>query len=151
MSLRFPYRQFPTIRPVVALAGRMQRPRPIIAVAIIGPAGTVSLDAMIDTGAGDTVFPEHVAASIGVDLMNAPVGMSSGVATRVVSVRYAEVMLRIADSHEQREWKTWVGFIPGSFRRPLLGFAGFLQYFTATFHGDREEVELAINGLYPGT
>ena len=26
------------------------------------------------------------------------------------------------------------------FRYPMLGFAGFLQYFTATFHGDREEL-----------
>jgi hypothetical protein len=32
-----------------------------------------------------------------------------------------------------------------------LGFAGFLQYFTATLHGDREQVELAVNALYPGT
>jgi hypothetical protein len=33
----------------------------------------------------------------------------------------------------------------------LLGFAGFLQFFTATFRGDREEVELAVNVLYPGS
>ena len=35
--------------------------------------------------------------------------------------------------------------------RPLIGFAGFLQFFTATFHGDREQVELTVNALYPGT
>ena len=34
---------------------------------------------------------------------------------------------------------------------PLLGFAGFLQFFTATFRGDREEIELTVNSLYPGT
>ena len=42
----------------------------------------------------------------------------------------------------------WVGFTSAPIRHPLLGFAGFLQYFTATFHGDREEVELAVNGTY---
>jgi hypothetical protein len=36
-------------------------------------------------------------------------------------------------------------------QQPILGFAGFLQYFTATFIGDREEVELTVNSLYPGT
>jgi hypothetical protein len=33
----------------------------------------------------------------------------------------------------------------------LYGFAGFLQFFTAKFEGDREEVELTVNSLYPGT
>ena len=32
----------------------------------------------------------------------------------------------------------------------LLGFAGCLQFFDALFHGEREEVELTVNGLYPG-
>jgi hypothetical protein len=63
----------------------------------------------------------------------------------------AEVTLRVADSKERREWKAWVAFSPVPLRQPLLGFAGFLQYFTATFHGDREEVELAVNSLYPGS
>lgn len=36
-------------------------------------------------------------------------------------------------------------------RQALLGFGGFLQFFTATFRGDHEEVELAVNSLYPGT
>jgi hypothetical protein len=36
-------------------------------------------------------------------------------------------------------------------RYALLGFAGFLQYFTATFFGDLEEVELTVNAAYPGT
>jgi hypothetical protein len=44
-----------------------------------------------------------------------------------------------------------VGFTSCRLRHALLGFAGFLEFFTATFHGDREEVELAVNGLYPGT
>jgi hypothetical protein len=34
---------------------------------------------------------------------------------------------------------------------PLLGFAGCLQFFSAHFHGDREEVELSVNSLYRGT
>ncbi len=52
---------------------------------------------------------------------------------------------------EVRQWRAWVAFAPPPFSNPLLGFAGCLQFFTATFHGDREEVELTVNRLYPGT
>jgi hypothetical protein len=61
------------------------------------------------------------------------------------------VTLRIATAQEQREWQAWVGFTSGKLRRPILGFAGCLQYFTSTFLGDREEVELSVNRLYSGT
>jgi hypothetical protein len=36
-------------------------------------------------------------------------------------------------------------------KQPLLGFAGCLQFFDALFHGAREDVELSVNSLYPGT
>jgi hypothetical protein len=55
----------------------------------------------------------------------------------------------LTDGIEYHEWPAWVGFVKG-LRRPLLGFGGFLQFFTATFHGDDEFVELAVNRLYPG-
>jgi hypothetical protein len=57
----------------------------------------------------------------------------------------------LAQGRERREWRAWIGFTPAHLFRPVLGFAGCLQFFTATFHGDREEVELAVNALYPGT
>jgi hypothetical protein len=66
-------------------------------------------------------------------------------------VRYAQVSLRVTDGRERREWAAWAGFTPAKLLSPLLGFAGFLQFFTATFHGDREQVELTVNSLYPGT
>lgn len=66
-------------------------------------------------------------------------------------LRFAQVTLRIADNKERREWQAWVGFTTAPLPHSLLGYAGFLQYFTATFHGDREEVELTVNGLYSGT
>jgi hypothetical protein len=116
----------------------------------VGPANTVPQDALLDTGADDTVFPEHIAILAGIDLTNAPTGIGAGVGSGTHVLRYAEVTLRIADSQERREWKAWVGFTALHFRYPMLGFAGFLQYFTATFHGDREEVELIVNSRYAG-
>jgi hypothetical protein len=105
----------------------------------------------LDTAADDTVFPESVARLTGIDLANAPTGQAAGVASGPVAVRYAEVTLRLAQGNEQREGRAWVAFTAAYLPNPLLGFAGFLQYFTSTFHGDREEVELTVNSLYPGT
>jgi hypothetical protein len=45
----------------------------------------------------------------------------------------------------------WLGFTSAPLRQSLLGYAGFLQFFTATFYGDTEQVELTINSLYTGT
>jgi hypothetical protein len=60
------------------------------------------------------------------------------------------VTLRITDGSEFREWQAWVGFTSVRLHRPLLGFAGCLQYFSAHFHGDREELEMTVNSRYPG-
>jgi hypothetical protein len=105
----------------------------------------------VDTAADDSVFPEEAASRIGVTLAAAPSGQAAGVGSAPVSLRYAQVTLRITDGVEFREWLAWVGFTPINLKQPLLGFGGFLQYFSASFHGDREELELAVNSLYTGT
>ena len=150
MSMRFPYRQRRTLQPVVSLGGRSVRPRPIVSVTLIGPSGNYLEDSLLDTGADDTVIPELVATKIGIDLSTAPTGEAVGVGASPTPVRYAEVTLRLTDGHEFRQWKGWVGFTAVPLKQPLLGFAGCLQFFTPTFLGDQEEVELTVNALYPG-
>lgn len=150
MSMRFPYRLAPKNQPVVSLDGRFARPRPLIDIAVLGPSGSVVRPALLDTGSDDTVFSERTAAMIGVDLANAPTGPGIGFGSAVLSVRYSRVTLRIAAQSERREWTAWVGFTASPMPYPVLGFAGFLQFFDAHFRGGLEEVELAANALYPG-
>jgi hypothetical protein len=150
MILRFRYKLVPTKRPILPLGGRMVRPRPFLAVSLIGPAGTIVETAHLDSAADDCVFPSSLAVKIGVDLVNAPEGEAAGVGKTPVALRYAQVKMRLVSGQEWCEWPAWVAFTDAPLNRPLLGFAGFLQFFTATFHGDREAVELAVNGLYPG-
>ncbi len=150
MGLLFPYRIVAAHHAVVPLGGRWSRPRPLIRVSVIGPKNTLPMEGRLDTGSDDTVLPERLAGLIGVDLSNAPIGQSRTANMASVTVRYAQITLRMTDGVERREWPAWVGFTP-AIHRPLLGFAGFLQFFTAAFRGDREEVELTVNSLYPGT
>lgn len=134
----------------MSLGGRLVRPRPLVVVSVIGPAETSIQTAHLDPGSDDCVFSSRLAAKIGVDLTNAPSGEAAGIGQAPVALRYAQVALRVANGGERCEWRAWVAFTDAPLTRPLLGFAGFLQFFTATFHGDREEAELAVNSLFPG-
>ncbi|MBY0228883.1 MAG: hypothetical protein K2W96_06375 [Gemmataceae bacterium] len=151
MGMIFPYRQMRAIAPVIALGGRLTRPKPIITATLIGPMGTHVDGCLVDDAADDTVFPDWVAAKIGIDLSNAPIGAATGISLAHAPIRYARAVFRISAQAERREWEAWVGFTSARMRWPLLGFAGFLQFLTATFDGEGEKLELAVNGLYPGT
>ncbi|MCI0403304.1 MAG: hypothetical protein L0212_07260 [Acidobacteria bacterium] len=151
MALLFPFKPLKTKHPVVTLNGRSARPKPIVTVTLIGPTGTVVRDALLDSAADDAVFPEEVARRVGLNLTHAPEGEAAGVGGVPVRLRYAEVTLRLATNTERREWRAWVGFTSARLKRPLLGFAGCLQFFDALFFGQHEQVELTVNGLYPGT
>jgi hypothetical protein len=117
---------------------------------LIGPSGTFVERCLLDTGADDTVFPDVAAAHAGFDLSNAPVGAALGVGLVSHQIRYARVTLRITDGVEFCEWDTWVGFTSAPLGQPLMGKAGFLQFFDADFRGSHEEVQLTTNPSYPG-
>jgi hypothetical protein len=151
MAMRFPYVRFGSPLPVVPLGGQMFRPRPVVSVGVLGRTTTKALDALLDTGSDDTVFPEQVAEDIGLDLTHAPTRHLSGIGPSGYRVRYAQVRVRLSDGFEFREWPATVAFTDAPLPFATLGFAGCLQFFTATFHGDLAEVELAVDTLYPGT
>jgi hypothetical protein len=151
MSLRYHYKLDRVGRAVLPLGGRSVRPRPVIAVTLIGPTNSRLVEALLDTGADDTVFPEVLALKLGVDLSGAPQGIGAGVGKAAGVLKYAQVTLRLTGGNERREWTAWIGFASLPLAYPVLGFAGCLQYFNSLFLGDREEVELMPNRLYPGT
>ncbi len=89
MTLKFRYVQQPVLRPIPMLGGRFVRPRPIVPVTLIGPAGSLTRDAKLDCAADDTVFPEVLGSFIGVDLANAPAGEAVGMSGPPIPLRYA--------------------------------------------------------------
>jgi hypothetical protein len=148
--MKFKYRHVKIHRPAPSLGGSLFRPRPIVTVTLLSSGGCDVQDALVDTGADDTVFHEKVAQNLALDLSSAPSGDASGIGSAAIRLRYAPVQLRLTDGQEFREWTGLVGFSPG-LKQSLLGFAGCLQYFTAKFDSDLEELELTINSKYRGT
>lgn len=150
--MRFRYVAYAVSRPVVSLSGRLSRPRPIIPVTFIGPTGVHLRDALLDTGADDTIIPDILAPRLGINLARAPRGVAMGLGGQPIGVCFARLSLRLTDGVENRVWQAWVAFAALQPQRTLLGFSGGLQYFSAHFHGDLEEVELRVNSQYhPGT
>ncbi len=79
---------------------------------LLGPGGDRWAEAIQDTAADDTVFPERFAQPLGIDLTQAPVGSGQGAGQSPIPLRYAQVTLRLTDGREVREWDAWVGFTP---------------------------------------
>jgi hypothetical protein len=150
MGLCFAYRRGRSPRPVVSLGGSLQRPRPIVDVTLIGPATSIVRAALLDTGADDTVFTQAEAQLLGLDLSQAPQYTVAGVGSPPYVIAYAPITLRLTNGVEYREWPALVGFTSARMILPVLGFAGCLQYFDALSRGQREVVELTVNGLFPG-
>ena len=154
MEFQFPFSIIAIPRPAVSLQGRQVRPRPIIPFVVVNPQTGVSRSyrGLLDTGSDDTVFQDETALALGIDLTNAPTGTAQGVTGQTVTLRYAEVLLQLTnDDGDSLEWRTTVAFAPKRGTHPLLGFAGFLQFFNANFSGEFEEVTLAPNPLMPTT
>jgi hypothetical protein len=105
---------------------------------------------LLDSGADESLFPEFIAQSIGIDLNNSALESVNYARFGNIPVRRSTTILRVSDGIEIREWNGLVAFTPARLIYPILGFAGCLQFFDATFRGALEEVELIPNSLYPG-
>ena len=148
--MRFSYRRLLTLKPVHSLGGVSARYKPILPATIASPLGNWASACLVDSGADDTVFPESIAQQLGLDLSSAPEGESFQAAGQPVTYRYAPVRFHLSDGTEACEWEAIVGFIAAAMRWPLLGHAGFLQFFDVTFLGNARELFLTPNPSFPG-
>jgi hypothetical protein len=145
------YTPCPVRTPIPALGGATSIPRPLLAVRVTGPSGSRLRDGLLDTGADETILDPSVAALIGVDLARAVEREINLVGRGRIRCRYVSVQLRITDGvAETYEWDAVVGFAPFPLLRGLLGYAGFLRFFAASFRGADHEVALLPNAAFAG-
>jgi hypothetical protein len=150
LPLRVPYLPLATRQPIPALGGLQVRYRPILSVRLFGPSGSRLFDGCVDSASDDTIFPQTLAQSLGIDLTGAPRGEARPIDGVAIPYLYARIRLRISDGWEQYEWEATVGFANLQLRWALLGHAGFLDFFDTTLFGFRREVILTPNSSFPG-
>ena len=131
MTLDFPYMHLP---------GGISRP--IIAVAIEGPAGTRLVDGLLDTGSDRTILPEREAQAIGISLGPVSDGFIRTAAGVSIGYRLGVVILELRSSAQFVRWKTPVAFADQRLLLVHLGYRGFLEYFHCTFLGPERRVQL---------
>jgi hypothetical protein len=117
----------------------------MVNVRVIGPAGDRDVFGRVDTGADDTLIPDHFAAALGVVHLTDPVpiiGIGGG-----ATARFGAVDLEVSDGQTSYRWSAWVGF--SSAPPPVYGIKGFLQFFRATFNGRQRYLDLVPHGHAP--
>lgn len=156
MSIEFPFQpvQLQGIAPPTLPAGASFRLRPLITVKVINPQNgkTFSLRrAVVDSGADDTVLPDHISVAIGL----APKQFISGGhqvvwSGRVWPLKFADIELEISDGREAYRWPARVAFSGAPMRFPLLGQASCFRFFDITFHGSPQVTVFEPITAFPG-
>jgi hypothetical protein len=127
--------------------------RPEIPVVLIGPNGQASIFGLVDTGADTTIFPKHLAQNLGIALQPDAEMQATVFGGTPVSLDVGEVTILLQKDGESLQWRETVCFFDMSGELSdqfaILGHAGFLDYFTATFDGEDGTVMLVPNNLLP--
>jgi predicted aspartyl protease len=125
--------------------------RPVITVRIAGPKSEARWDALVDTGADETLLPLSLAELLGVELDREATSLAAGISGDKLTIHYGDVKLQIAVGNKEITWRSTVGFVEfGSSDEEVivLGHLGCLDFFTATFNGELAELEMLPNSLF---
>jgi Aspartyl protease len=128
--------------------------RPEISVKVIGPAGAVTLDALVDTGSDLTLVPRWVATQIGATVDDTRRSPLAGIAGHVIEGSPGDVDLEISSNGSFYRLPTTVMFVnypAGSKATTILGHSGFLDFFRVTFDGPAGELEIEVTPAFGGT
>lgn len=147
--MRFSYREYVSQFPGTADYRLILRP--VITVRIVGPKAQARWDALVDTGADETLLPLSVAKLLKVEFLEGT-SEAAGITGDKLTIHYGDVEFEISAGDETTKWRTTVGFVEFGTKDEemiVLGHGGCLDYFTATFDGERAELELTPNALLP--
>jgi hypothetical protein len=148
--MRFPYREYVSQFPGTSDYRLILRP--VITIRIVGPKSEARWDALVDTGADETILPLSLADLLGVELDQEVTSQAVGISGDKLTLYYGEVEFQMAVEAESATWRTTVGFVDfGSSDDEviILGHGGCLDFFTAKFNGESAELDLIPNVLLP--
>jgi hypothetical protein len=118
--------------------------RPVIPVRLIGPAGSHVFHGLLDTGADETFITREMADVLGVAIKE-DAGYDVMSASGDMAVRCGKLSIQLSQGDEEYRWPLTAGVVDRRWREAILGHAGFLEYFDATFLGAQGEVVLTRN------
>ena len=119
---------------------------------VCGTAGKGTYSGLVDTGSDNTIFPMAVADRLGIATIveEGPLAIVFG--GHRVQLLIGSVTLELESGGEVIQWTTEVcyhDFANAEDETVILGHAGFLDYFTATFDGKQGTLTLVPNDDLP--
>jgi hypothetical protein len=141
----FPYVRYRVDESLAIPSGEIARPE--VKINLIGPNAIVEAAGLIDTGADQVFVPVRLAKMLGVEIdLNALEG-AKGVGGHELRMWPGEIEIEIFADGGSYRWSVNAGFIESddNLAPALLGHAGFLEYFQATFDGEAQTIELIPN------
>jgi hypothetical protein len=101
---------------------------------------------LVDSGADMTVLPKAIAEFVGAAMLSSNPGFALGVGGEI-ELAYGKVLLQIDFGKNTHRWRVTVGIAEETWTEAVLGHAGFLQFFDATFFGEKRALQLKRNKL----
>jgi hypothetical protein len=125
--------------------------RPEIDLIVHGPNGSADFLALVDSGADNTIFPELVARTLGIQPIVAKGPAAKAFGGQEMALSYADVKLELVHPERSLRWLARVYFVveEQEDQALVLGHQGFLDYFTATFVGEECVLDLEPNSYLP--
>jgi hypothetical protein len=141
--MKWNYRQYSVDESSICPSGIVYRP--VAKLRVAGPSGETYVRLLIDTGADHTLLPMSVADRVGAHLFHDDYNSAKGVSGHEISIIPGRVQLELISDNGCYQWSAVIGF--AEFASPeeecsLLGHAGCLEFFTATFDGVARVFEL---------
>lgn len=135
--MKFSYVKIPTLDPVKKWISR-----PIISIMLIGPKGSVVVDALIDSGADKCLFHKDLAKEIGLDLQDGKQEIFSGIVGKQIAAFNHKIHLQVLGIDRKIELLAAFADTPGVFA--ILGQEGFFDNFRIKFEKDHNTIEITL-------
>jgi hypothetical protein len=148
--MKWPYSRYQVDKSPICPDGVVFRPE--ARVCVRGITAEAILGVLIDTGADHTLLPISIAHRIGARLFEDERDSARGVGGHAIAMIPGVVELELFSNDGSCTWTTVVAF--AEFDRPddecsILGHAGCLEFFLASFDGPKHTVELIQIGDFP--
>jgi hypothetical protein len=126
--------------------------RPEIPISIVGSTRSGSYIALVDSGSDQTIIPKSIATYLGIDEVSEAGPKASVFGGQRVELMTAQATFKLEEAGQVLEWKESVAVFDFPVKEDetvILGHAGFLDYFTATFDGKQGLLTLNPNDELP--
>ena len=124
--------------------------RPLIAVRLLAEDGRyILIDALIDTGADVSLFPQHLAEQLGFDMSRPADGTVSAAVGGECEYRLRELTLELRRFPEVIRWRAPVGFTDRAMSYGILGTRSFFEFFRLEYDARSGFVAIEPSGPRP--